>query len=121
MWIRGRAEWAPAMTLRQLGGPGEVEALDGPPDGLGFVDAWAWLDHDAGIVRCRVFASEHGIEEDEATGAAAVRLVTQLGRPIEIRQGRGSVITARPGPGGSAEIGGSARLDEIRTLTPPAR
>lgn len=121
VWIRGRAAWAPAMTLRQLDRAQDVDALDGPPDGLGFVDAWAWLDEDAGIVRCRVFASDHDIDEDEATGAAAVRLVTQLGRPIEIRQGRGSVIAARPGPAGSAEIGGNAGLDEIRTLTLPAR
>jgi predicted PhzF superfamily epimerase YddE/YHI9 len=119
VWIRGRAEWAPSMALRQLGSPQEVDALDGAPEGLGFVDAWAWLDEDAGIVRCRVFAPAVGVDEDEATGAAAVRLVTQLGRPIEIRQGRGSVIAARPGPGGTAEVGGRALLEEIRTLTPP--
>ena len=119
VWIRGRAEWAPPMTLRQLEAAADVDALEGAPDGLGFVDAWAWLDEEAGIVRCRVFASDHGIAEDEATGAAAVRLVTELGRPLEIRQGRGSVIVARPGPGGTAEIGGSALLDEIRTLPLP--
>ena len=119
VWIRGRAEWAPPMTLRQYGSPAEIEALAGAPDGLGFVDAWAWEDESAGRVRCRVFAPVHGIAEDEATGAAAVRLVTQLGRPIEIRQGRGSVILARPGPSGSAEIGGRALLDEIRTQALP--
>ena len=120
VWIRGRAEWAPAMALRRFDDPREVDALQGAPDDLGFVDAWAWVDEDAGIVRSRVFASQFGIAENEATGAAAVRLVTQLGRPIEIRQGVGSVIAARPGPAGSAEIGGYALLDEIRTLTPPA-
>lgn len=119
VWIRGRAEWAPPMVLRQLDAASAVEALDGAPDGLGFVDAWAWQDEEAGVVRCRVFASEYGIAEDEATGAAAVRLVTQLGRPIEIRQGVGSVILARPGPAGSADIGGRALLDEVRALTLP--
>jgi hypothetical protein len=37
-----------------------------------------------------------------------------LGRPIEIRQGRGSVIEARPLGDGRAEIGGRVVLDEVR-------
>lgn len=115
-WIRGRAEWAPAMDLRQLATAGEVDALEGAPDGLGFVDAWAWMDESAGLVRCRVFALQYGIEEDEATGAAAVRLVSQLDRPVEIRQGRGSVILATPGPAGTAEVGGTCALDEVRAF-----
>lgn len=113
-WIRGRAEWAPAMELRRYDAPTDVEALRGAPDDLGFVEAWAWEDEAAGRVRARVFASELGIAEDEATGAAAVRLVTVLGRPVEIRQGRGSLIIARPGPDGTAEIGGGCVRDEER-------
>ena len=92
-WIRGRAEWAPQMSFRQLADPGQVDALDGAPDGLGFVDCWAW--------------------EDEATGAAAVRLVSRLGRPITIRQGAGSLLLARPGPDGTAEVGGEVTLDRV--------
>jgi predicted PhzF superfamily epimerase YddE/YHI9 len=61
-----------------------------------------------------VFAPRYDIAEDEATGAAAVRLVSQLGRPIVIRQGVGSLLHARPGPDGSAEVGGLAVLDEVR-------
>jgi predicted PhzF superfamily epimerase YddE/YHI9 len=113
-WIRGRAEWAPEMTLRQLDGPGAVDALAGAPDGLGFVDCWAWEDEAAGRVRARVFAPRFGIAEDEATGAAAVRLVSRLGRPLTIRQGAGSLLHARPGPDGTAEVGGDAVLDEVR-------
>lgn len=113
-WIRGRAEWAPAMELRRYRTAAEVDALVAAPDGVGFVDAWAWQDESSGRVRARVFAPVYGIAEDEATGAAAVRLVTALHRPIEIHQGRGSVIVARPGPGGTAEIGGSCVLDEVR-------
>jgi predicted PhzF superfamily epimerase YddE/YHI9 len=113
-WIRGRAAWAPEMTFRQLGGPAEVEALAGAPDGLGFVDCWAWEDEEAGLVRARVFASRFGIAEDEATGAAAVRLVSRLGRPVTIRQGAGSLLHARPGPDGTAEVGGEVVLDEVR-------
>lgn len=113
-WIRARAEWAPAMDMRQLETAAAVDALVGPPDDGSFVDAWAWIDADAGVVRSRVFASRYGIAEDEATGAAAVRLVTQVGRPVEIRQGRGSVIAARPGPDGTAEIGGACVLAGVR-------
>jgi hypothetical protein len=43
-----------------------------------------------------------------------MRLVAQLGREIEIRQGRGSVIQARPAEDGRVEIGGRVVLDEVR-------
>jgi predicted PhzF superfamily epimerase YddE/YHI9 len=105
-WVRGRAEWAPPMELLQLDSPEEVDALEGGPAPYGFADCWAWIDEAAGLVRSRVFAPVEGIEEDEATGAAAVRLVAQLGRRIEIRQGQGSVLHAKPGPDGTAEVGG---------------
>jgi predicted PhzF superfamily epimerase YddE/YHI9 len=113
-WIRARADSGPAMVLRQYDSPAEVDALDGAPDGLGFVDCWAWLDEDAGLVRARVFAPDAGIHEDEATGAAALRLGEQLERAIEIRQGRGSVIHAQPGPDGTTEIGGRVVYVEAR-------
>jgi predicted PhzF superfamily epimerase YddE/YHI9 len=79
-----------------------------------FVDHWAWIDEEAGIIRSRVFAPGVGIAEDEATGAAAVRLVTELGRPVRIVQGNGSELFARPGPQESAEVGGRAVLVETR-------
>ena len=113
-WIRGRAEWAPRMSFRQLADPGQVDALEGAPDGLGFVDCWAWEDEAAGRVRARVFAPAFGIAEDEATGAAAVRLVSRLGRPVTIRQGAGSLLRARPAPDGTAEVGGEVALDHVR-------
>ena len=83
------------------------------PLGLGFVDCWAWEDEAAGRVRARVFAPAFGIAEDEATGAAAVRLVSRLGRPITIRQGAGSMLRARPGPDGTAEVGGGVTLARV--------
>lgn len=113
-WIRGRAEWAPDMDMRRLDSAAAVDALSSPPDETPFVDCWAWLDEPAGEVRSRVFAPGYGIAEDEATGAAAVRLVTLLRRPITIRQGVGSVIHARPGPDGTAEIGGRVVFVETR-------
>lgn len=102
-FIAGRPEWAPPFELAQHGGAAEVDAL--PAEG-GLIYAWAWIDEEAGLVRARSFVAEAGIAEDEATGAAAVRLCASLGRPIEIHQGRGSVIHARPIEDGMVEIGG---------------
>jgi predicted PhzF superfamily epimerase YddE/YHI9 len=102
--------WAPHFDFVQLGSPDEVDALDGPPDGMGWVGMWAWLDEPAGLIRERVFVPEAGIPEDEATGAAAMLLVARLGREIEIRQGRGSVIYARPVSEDRVEIAGRVAL-----------
>jgi predicted PhzF superfamily epimerase YddE/YHI9 len=117
-WIRGRAEWAPRMSFRQLANPGQVDALEGAPDGLGFVDCWAWEDEAAGRVRARVFAPTFGIAEDEATGSAAVRLCAALDRELDIHQGAGSRILARPRGEGWIEIGGRAVLEEVRDYAP---
>jgi predicted PhzF superfamily epimerase YddE/YHI9 len=108
-WIRARPEWAPRIELLELDAPEEVESLEGAPAPYGFVDCWAWIDEPAGVLRSRVFVPEEGIPEDEATGAAALRLCAQLGRPVEIRQGRGSLLHARPGDGGTVEVGGRVR------------
>lgn len=105
-WIRARPEWAPHMESLELDSPAAVDALEQGPAPYGFVDCWAWLDEDAGLLRSRVFVPAEGIPEDEATGAAALRLTAQLGRPVEIHQGRGSVLHARPGPDGTVEVGG---------------
>jgi predicted PhzF superfamily epimerase YddE/YHI9 len=113
-WVSARPEWAPHFDLVELGSPDEVEALDGAPDGYGWVGLWAWADEAAGTIRERVFVPEAGIPEDEATGAAAMMLVAQLDREIEIRQGRGSVIHARAMDDGWVEIGGRVELDEVR-------
>jgi predicted PhzF superfamily epimerase YddE/YHI9 len=114
-FVAGRAEWAPHFDFVEVDSPAEVEALERAPEGYADVGVWAWLDRDAGTIRERVFAPEEGISEDEATGAAAMRLVTRLGRELEIRQGRGSTIYARPLGEGVAEIGGRVVLDEVRT------
>jgi predicted PhzF superfamily epimerase YddE/YHI9 len=118
-FVAGRAEWGPPWELEQLGSAEEVEALDGPPPGHDLICAWAWLDEAGGVVRSRVFGTRVGVAEDEATGSAAVRLCARLGRELDIRQGRGSRILARPLADGWVEIGGRSVLDETadRPLT----
>jgi predicted PhzF superfamily epimerase YddE/YHI9 len=113
-FVTARPEWPPVFEWEQLDSPAEVEALSGPPGGHDHIGAWAWVDEPAGIIRARVFPVRYGIAEDEATGAAAVALCARLGRAIEIRQGRGSRIRARPLDGGFVEVGGASALDEDR-------
>jgi predicted PhzF superfamily epimerase YddE/YHI9 len=113
-FVAGRPEWGPPWELEQLGSPAAVEALDRPPDRHDLVSAWAWLDEAAGVVRARVFGPRLGVDEDEATGSAAVRLCSALGRPLDIRQGRASRILAQPLDGGWVEIGGRCVLDAER-------
>jgi predicted PhzF superfamily epimerase YddE/YHI9 len=114
-FVRARAKWAPYFADQQLDSPADVEALTGPPGGHDAIEPWAWIDEEAGVLRARVFCERYGIYEDEATGAAAVRLCAKLARPLDIRQGRGSRILARP-VGDRIEIGGLVALDEVRAL-----
>jgi predicted PhzF superfamily epimerase YddE/YHI9 len=113
-----RPEWGPPWEFAQLESAKEVEALDGPPDGHDLVVTWAWIDEPAGTVRVRAFGPRIGIPEDEATGSAAVKLCARLGRAIDIVQGRGSHLVARPAEGG-AEIGGRSVRDEVRDYALP--
>ncbi len=113
-FITGRPEWAPAFEEIELESPAEVEALVGPPEGHDLVGVWAWEDEGAGRVRVRVFAPRVGVEEDEATGAHAVRLAALLERKIKILQGEGSLILAEPRADGSIEIGGCTEFVEVR-------
>jgi predicted PhzF superfamily epimerase YddE/YHI9 len=118
VYVTARPEWGPPWPLEELGSAEEVEALDGPPRGSDLVLAWAWTDESRGTLRARAFGRRIGIEEDEATGSAATKLAAHAGRPVEIRQGRGSRIQARPAGNGYVEIGGRSALDEVRDYTP---
>jgi predicted PhzF superfamily epimerase YddE/YHI9 len=112
-WVRARPAWVHPIERAQLADAAAVEALDGPPAGSDSYYAWAWIDEAAGVLRSRYFVPSLGIGEDEATGAAAVVMGGALGRPLEIRQGAGSVIHVRPGPDGTIEVGGV--VDDVET------
>lgn len=110
------AEWAPDFRLERLDSPAAVDALR-PEDFTEDVYVWAWIDEEAGSVRTRSFVPGFGIPEDEATGSAALALCAELGRPIEVRQGQGSEISARPAGGGLIEVGGRVVGEEVRDYT----
>ncbi|MEY9872550.1 putative PhzF superfamily epimerase YddE/YHI9 [Streptacidiphilus sp. MAP12-33] len=116
-WIRGRAEWAAGRRTRQYGSVAEVDALDVPPLGTGWLYAWAWSDEPSGAVRTRGFPGRgDGIDEDEATGAAAVVLTAELGRALDIRQGVGSQILTRAGADATVDVGGRVVPVEVRRI-----
>jgi predicted PhzF superfamily epimerase YddE/YHI9 len=112
-WVRAHPSWIHPITRAQLAGPAEVDALTGPPPGEGSYYPWAWVDEAAGVIRARYFVPDYGIGEDEATGAAAVMMGGMYRRPLEIRQGVGSVLSVRPGPDGTVEVGG--RVESVGT------
>jgi predicted PhzF superfamily epimerase YddE/YHI9 len=107
------AEWCPDFDYIEHPDAASIEALD--PASAGNDDFhWAWIDREAGTVRARGFYPGWGIPEDEATGSAVLALCVALDRPIEVRQGEGSLIRARPMGGGRAEIAGSVSMVERR-------
>jgi len=113
-WIQADPAWVHTFDHQQLPTPADVDAFVGPAMGEPGTYVWAWLDEPAGIVRARYFPTEFLILEDEATGAAAVRMGEVLGRPLTIRQGVGSEILVRPQPDGTVVIGGLVELVETR-------
>jgi predicted PhzF superfamily epimerase YddE/YHI9 len=114
--IRARASWVQAIDFQQLPDAADVDALTGAPPDRDSWYPWAWIDEAAGVVRARYFVREFGIEEDEATGAAAVAIGDLLGRPLEIHQGVGSELYVQPGPDGTIEVAGRVETIEIREL-----
>ncbi|BBF99019.1 MULTISPECIES: PhzF family phenazine biosynthesis protein [Pseudonocardia] len=109
-WVSGRPEWVTGRTTQRLASPAEVEALPGPPAGSGFLYVWAWADEPAGLVRARAFPRRgDAIVEDEATGAAALRLTAELGRSLTVQQGVGSEIRTRLLPEDRIGVGGRVR------------
>jgi len=115
-WIRANSEYAPDFGFTRLDSAEQVEAMAVPV--AAHDQWWAWIDEAAGTLRARTFVSALGIPEDEATGSAALRQAQRLGREVTIRQGRGSVIYARPAaePGWS-EVGGRVAAEPARVVT----
>jgi predicted PhzF superfamily epimerase YddE/YHI9 len=115
--ISARADWAPDFLMYDLGSVEGVLAAD--PDDYG--DAvehyvWAWIDEAEGTIRSRMFASDLGIPEDEATGAGAVRITEYLSRDLAITQGKGSELRTRWSADGWVKVAGRVVDDGVRRL-----
>jgi predicted PhzF superfamily epimerase YddE/YHI9 len=115
--ISARADWAPDFAIRDLDSVEDV--LGTNPDDYGDDGqhvAWAWIDRTAGSIRSRVFAGNLGVPEDEATGAAAVRITEYLSRDLSITQGKGSYIGTKWSADGWVKVAGRVVDDGIRRL-----
>jgi predicted PhzF superfamily epimerase YddE/YHI9 len=115
--IRARSEWAPDFSIYDLNSIDEVLDAD-PNDYSEDVEhyVWAWIDKGEGSIRSRMFASHLGIPEDEATGAAAVRITDYLGRDLAITQGKGSQIRTSWNPEGWVKVAGRVVDDGVRQI-----
>jgi predicted PhzF superfamily epimerase YddE/YHI9 len=116
-FVTAMPAWAPEFEFAQLSSPSDVAAVDPDAflDGAHYV--WAWSDEAAGRVRARMFAPDMGIREDEATGAAAVRLSGRVGRDLEIVQGTGSLLRTHVRYlGQQVEVGGRTSDESVIEL-----
>ncbi|MCT7659525.1 PhzF family phenazine biosynthesis protein [Mycobacterium deserti] len=115
--VSARSEWAPEFAIYTLASTEELFAAD-PDDFPADVNhyLWTWTDKEQGVVRSRMFATDLGVPEDEATGAAAVRITDYLSRDLTIVQGKGSVIHTEWSPEGWVRVAGRVADDGIRHL-----
>ena len=63
-----------------------------------------------------MFAPRLGIREDEATGAAAVRITEYLSRDLTIVQGQGSIIQTTWSAEGWVQVAGRVADDGARQI-----
>lgn len=113
-WVRARPDWAPEFTLHCQPDGDAVSAVSAAAFGSGHHYVWAWAGE--GAIRSRMFAPDLGVPEDEATGAAALRITEHLRRDLHITQGRGSRLVTHIEPDGWIEVGGRVRRDSPVTV-----
>jgi predicted PhzF superfamily epimerase YddE/YHI9 len=110
--VSARSEWAPEFAIQDLASTEELFAADPAdyPDDISHY-LWTWTDREQGVIRARMFATDLGVPEDEATGSAAVRITDYLSRDLTIVQGKGSVIHTEWSPEGWVRIAGRVVSD----------
>lgn len=104
-WVQAKLSTMPGWHFKQLEDATEVERLS-PQRDIEHTMFWAWIDEAKGLIRARTFASDWGIPEAEGNGSGAMLLAAKLGRAVEIKHGKGSVIFAKPAHDNTADIGG---------------
>ncbi|CAN5727179.1 PhzF family phenazine biosynthesis protein [soil metagenome] len=115
--VSARAEWAPEFAIHNFTSLDELAAAD-PDDYSDDIQhyLWTWTDEAAGALRSRMFAANLGVPEDEATGAAAVRITDYLSRDVDITQGKGSRIHTKWSPDGWVQIAGRVVSDGVHSV-----
>lgn len=115
--ISARSEWAPEFAIHDLDSLDALAAADPAdfPDDIAHY-LWTWTDRSAGSLRARMFAANLGVTEDEATGAAAIRITDYLSRDLTITQGKGSLIHTTWSPEGWVRVAGRVVSDGVAQL-----
>jgi predicted PhzF superfamily epimerase YddE/YHI9 len=112
--ISARSEWAPELAIHEFGSVDELLAADPaefPDDTAHYL--WTWTDRSAGSLRARMFATNLGVPEDEATGSAAMRITDYLSRDLRITQGKGSMLETVWNPEGWVRVAGRVVNDGV--------
>ena len=122
--VSARSEWAPEFAIYDLESTDELLAAD-PDDYPDDVEhyLWTWTDREPPVRSGRGCSPANlGVPEDEATGAAAVRITDYLSRDLTIVQGKGSVIDTQWSPEGWVRVAGRVveRRGEADRLTEPS-
>jgi len=115
--VSARSEWAPEFAIYDMESTDELfdaNPDDYPDDIQNYL--WTWTDRERGAIRSRMFAANLGVPEDEATGAAAVRITDYLSRDLTIVQGKGSVIITRWSPEGWVRVAGRVVNDGTKQI-----
>ena len=115
--ISAPTEWAPVFAIHDIDSADALlsaDPADFPDDVAHYL--WTWTDRSAGSLRARMFASNLGAREDEATGSAAMRITDYLSRDLTITQGKGSVIETTWNPEGWVGVAGRVVNDGVRQL-----
>ena len=113
--VVAHSSWAPEFVIHEVASADDLAAAtpdDYPADVEHYL--WTWTDHDRGEIRARMFAANLGVPEDEATGAAAVRITDHLNRDLRIVQGKGSQIFTTWNPEGWVGVAGRVVSDGVR-------
>lgn len=112
-WVRASLAIMPPWNYEQLESPEAVEQIKlEDMTTIEHTMFWTWLDEAKSLIRARTFATDWDIPEAEGNGSGALVLAAKLGRPIEIRHGKGSVMFAKPEQQGFGDIGGRVVEDE---------
>ena len=122
-FVAGRPEWPPSDHSSSSPPPRRSMRSTGRRPGRDLADAWSWIDEQAGLLRSRVFPVASASPRTRPRAPRQTKVAAKVGRPIDIRQGRGSRILARPLGDGMVEIGGRVALplDEVRDYSAQTR
>lgn len=115
--VSARADWAPEFAIHDMSSVDELLAADPDdyPDDINHY-LWTWTDREHGLIRSRMFATDLGVPEDEATGSAAVRITDYLSRDLTIVQGKGSYLHTEWSPEGWVRIAGRVVNDGTKQI-----